>query len=274
MMRLARFPRITVACLLAGAAIMAGAALVACGTENKAKEPEQTVAPTVQATSTAQAERPWEFRHQLGITAAFAPADPALYRSLLPKQFDVPQSSLVVMAVVYYDDVTLPLTPYHEGYVLLQCSFQGQTGWYVLTMPVDEQMANAGGRALGFPKYIADQIALDEGLGSWSGAVSYQGLIVMGVGFTSDGKEPLAASSADPGLPIFLLVPPTEGPQVNEVDIDVTGERQTVTTSGTATVYADPSEPWAGLVPPMGTQIWGQYQQMSGPGWVLTAKQR
>jgi outer membrane biogenesis lipoprotein LolB len=81
---------LTAACVFAAAA--AGCfALAACSDEAKVKEPEQTVAPTTQATSTAPAqERQWSFRGQRGITAAFTPTDLALYRSLLPKQFDMP----------------------------------------------------------------------------------------------------------------------------------------------------------------------------------------
>jgi Acetoacetate decarboxylase (ADC) len=257
---------LTAACVLAAAAT---------GCEEKVTQPEKTVvAPTVVATSTAPAqERQWSFRGQRGITAAFTPTDLTLYRSLLPKQFDMPQSPLAAVAVVYYYDVTLPLTPYHEGYVLLQCQYQGETGWYVLTMPLDDETANLGGRALGFPKYIANKIVLDEGLGSWSGGVSYQGRIVMGVGFAPDGSEPVTASSSDPGLPVFLLVPPAEGPQINQIGMDLAGERQTITTSGTATIEADAGEPWAGLLPAKGTAVWGQLQQMTGD-WVLTAKQR
>ena len=116
-----------------------------------------------------------------------------------------------MVAVVYYYDVASPLVPYHEGYVLLQSQYQGQTGWYVLTMPVDDQTANAGGRALGFPKYIADKIDLAETDGGWAGDVTFQGQSVMHVTFTPGDTPPAAASSADPGLPIFLLVPPAEG---------------------------------------------------------------
>lgn len=269
MTRISRFAAFFAAVALAGSCL----ALAACGSEEKANPPEPTIAATSAATQTLPAARPWSFHGQRGITAAFTPTDLALYRSLLPKQFDMPQSPLVAVAVVYYYDVALPLVPYHEGYVVLQCQYQGQTGWYVLTMPVDDQTANAGGRALGFPKYIADKIALEEDDGAWSGDVAYQGPSVMRVTFTPDAGQPTTASSRDPGLPIFLLVPPAEGPQINEVDTDLAGEQQTVTTSGTATIEAGAGESWAGLLPAAGTAAWGQLQEMTGD-WVLTAKQR
>jgi hypothetical protein len=74
-------------------------------------------------------ERPWGFGGQRGITAAFAPADLARYRSLLPTAFNLPESPLIVVAVISCEDVTLPLVPYGEGYVLLACRYGGRTGW-------------------------------------------------------------------------------------------------------------------------------------------------
>jgi|GEM_PF-1330851 hypothetical protein len=263
------------AAIFAAMVVLAGTCLqfTACGSEQKAEPPQSTISPASAGTQTPDSRRAWSFHGQRGITAAFTPTDLALYRLLLPQVFDMPQSPLVVVAVVYYYDVASPLVPYHEGYVLLQCQYQGQTGWYVLTMPVDDQTANAGGRALGFPKYIAEEIDLSEKDDGWTGDVTFQGQSVMHVTFTPGATPPTAASSADPGLPVFLLLPPAEGPQVNEVDTDLAGERQTVTTSGTATIEADPDDPWAGLLPAPGTLVWGQLQDMTGD-WVLTAKQR
>jgi hypothetical protein len=181
----------------------------------------------------------------------------------------MPDTPMVAMAVVYYYDVTLPLIPYHEGYVVLQCKYQGRTGWCFVTMPVDDATSNAGGRILGFPKYVADKIDLAETNGVWGGEVVYQGRSVMQVTFTPQaGVEPTTESSSDPGLPSFVLVPPGEGPQVDEVNTDLVGPRQTVTTSGTATVAADPSEAWAGLLP-AGGSVWAMLQEMTGDDWIL-----
>ena len=149
-------------------------------------EPTQTAATPA---PTAQ-ERQWSFRGQRGITAAFVPTDLALYRSLLPAAFDMPDSPLVAVAVVNYYDVTLPLTPYSEGYVVMQCKYKGRTGWYVLTMPVDDEVANAGGRALGFPKYVADKIDLAQAEGGvWSGGVSHERRDVMRVNIHAESRR-------------------------------------------------------------------------------------
>jgi hypothetical protein len=271
-----RLTVVILAAALAALAVAASLTLTGCGDEEATKEASPTVAPTAQAIQPSPAPtqtRQWSFRGQRGITVAFPPADLALYRSLIPAPFEMPDTPLVAVAVVYYYDVTLPLTPYHEGYVVLQCKYQGRTGWYVLTMPVDNETANAGGRSLGFPKYVADEIDLAEGDGVWNGRVVYQGRSVMQVIFTPQaGSKPVTNSSGEPGAPVFLLVPPGEGPQVNEVNNDLVGERRTVTTSGSASIEADLGESWAGLLPAGGVATWASLEEMTGD-WVLVPTQ-
>lgn len=246
--------------------------LTACS-KGSSEALQPTPSPTASGTSTPDPRRAWSFHGQQGITAAFTPTNLTTYRAILPPQLDMPQAPLVVVAVMYYYNVAAPLVPYHEGYVLLQCQYQGQTGWYVVTMPVDDETANAKGRALGFPEYMADKIDLAETNGGWAGNVSFQGGSVFQLTFAPGDTPPVTASSADPGLPFFLLVPPAQGPQVNEVDISLAGERQTVTTSGTAMIEPGSDDPWTELLPLSGTAVWAQFQDMTGD-WVLTAKQR
>ncbi|MFH1475217.1 MAG: acetoacetate decarboxylase family protein, partial [Chloroflexota bacterium] len=213
--------------------------------------------------------RPWGFHGQRGITVAFPPADPALYRSLLPSQFSLPESPLVVVAVVSYDDVDAPLVPYGEGYVLLACRHGRQSGWYVVTMPVDDQTACDGGRSIGFPKYVADHIELEVTDGAWLGRVAHQGRDVMRVTFTpSVGAEASETISTDPGLPCLLLRPPGVGPLVSQVDTLLFGPRRKVTTAGAATVQADPGEAWAGLLPAGEAPLAATFDELSGD-WIL-----
>ena len=136
------------------------------------------------------------------------PADLELYRSLLPEQFDMPDQPLVVVTVADYYDVTLPLVPYREGYVLLQCKYQGRTGWYTYTMPVDDKTANDGGRAIGFNKYVADEITLEEQDGIWTGRVVHGGRTVMEIVFTATGEPVTATGGGRRGL---SLQPPAAG---------------------------------------------------------------
>jgi len=137
-------------------------------------------------------------------------------------------------------------------------------------MPVDDDVANAGGRSLGFPKYVAEEIDLAETDGAWNGRVAYQGRDVMRVKFTpQSGAEPVEKSSSDAGLPVFLLLPPGEGPQVNEVDLQLFGPRRTVTTTGSATIEAGAGEAWAGLLPAGGIASYATFDEMTGE-WILS----
>ncbi len=128
-----------VALFFAGIALAVGIcmSLAGCGDgEEKdpaTAEPTMTAVPQAKATlpptATTQAERPWAFLGTRRLMTTLAPVDLELYRSLLPEQFDMPDQPLVVVTVADYYDVTLPLVPYREGYVLLQCKYQGRTGW-------------------------------------------------------------------------------------------------------------------------------------------------
>ena len=258
---------------LAGIALAVGVCfcLAGCSGEEQDKqpsaEPTMTNAPeaeaTLQLTPTTREERQWAFRGTHLIRTAFPPADLELYRSLLPEQFDMPDQPLVVVTVADYYDVTLPLVPYREGYVLLQCKYQGRTGWYTYTMPVDDKIANDGGRAIGFNKYVADKITLEEQDGIWTGRVVHGGRTVMEIVFTATG-EPVTATGGGEEVSLFNLVPPGEGPKLNEVKSAASGEQTTVATSGSAIVKADPGEPWAGLLNSEGSTVWAQFQELTG----------
>jgi hypothetical protein len=256
-------------------AVGASLALAGCGGEETDSQPaaESTVTqaaqpePTLEPEATPQERRPWSFLGQRSITAAFPPADVELYRALLPEQFDMPEQPLVAVSVVDYYDVTLPLVPYREGYVAIQCEYQGRTGWHVLTMPVDDETSRAGGSAIGFPKYVADEITLEQQEGGWLGHVLHEGRTVMEVAFTAE-EEPVTATSGGGGADVFQLVPPGEGPAVNEVKSTPSGERTTVTTSGSATVRADADEPWSGLLNPDGRAAWASFEEVTGYWWL------
>jgi len=265
-------PRMAAWAMIMALATAASLLLVACGGSDDESSPPATEAtatspsqphPTLAPTATSQSERPWAFLGTRLIRTAFPPADLALYRSLLPDKFDMPDQPLVVVTVADYYDVTFPLVPYREGYVLLQCEYQGRTGWYTYTMPVDDETANAGGRAIGFNKYVADQITLEEKDGVWTGRVVHGGRTVMEVLFSAEG-EPVTETGAGETSVLFNLMPPGEGPGVIEVKSSPSGEQTTTSTNGSARVKPGPDEPWAGLVDPQGSAIWAVFQEIRG----------
>ncbi|NVN93244.1 MAG: DUF362 domain-containing protein [Desulfuromonadales bacterium] len=209
--------------------------------------------------SSGKSSTEW-YQGQQSVTAVYQPINSALYRQLLPATFDMPDSLQVIVAIAYYSTVSFPLTPYHEAYVLLACSHQGKSGLYTLTMPVDNKRANDIGRSIGYPKYIADGIELTESSGTWSGQVNHQGRTVMRMTFTPQAAA-IASTRSIAGPSSFNLVPPGIGPEV--LMVDMIGQQQVSTRSGSATVSADPNAPWSKLLEGA-SLVTAQFQEVTG----------
>jgi hypothetical protein len=241
--------------------------LAGCGGEDEETQPtaEATMTaapePTPQPAPTLEEQRPTGFLGQHGIYAAFPPADLELYRALLPPQFDMPDTPQVVVFVADYYDLNIPLSrqhpelglpdmvPYLEGAVLLQCEYQGLPGQHVITMPVDDDTANKAGRLLGFPKYVADEITLEEANGGWVGRVMHEGRIVLGLEFTPVPGATAQTTTGGSYLRLFQLIPPGQGPEVSQVNSVAPTDTQLESVIGSASVQVDPDAEWAGLIP-------------------------
>jgi uncharacterized protein (DUF362 family) len=208
----------------------------------------------------------WSYQGQRAITAVYRPTDSALYRQLLPDAFEMPDSLQVIVTVVNYYNVSYPLVPYNEGYVLLSCKYRGVEGVYTLTMPIDDKLANDAGRSIGFNKYMADTIRLSENGGAWNGEVIHQGRSVMRMTFNPRGGS-TSRNNSDPGSPAFNLTPPGVGPQVLEVNSSLSGSQTITTTPGTAVVTADPGETWGPLLQGA-TLVSAQFEDKTG-NWTL-----
>jgi uncharacterized protein (DUF362 family) len=212
--------------------------------------------------------RDWYYHGQLGITAIFQTNNRDLYRDLLPEAFDLPDSLQFLVSVVNYYSVSFPLVPYHEGFVMLNCKYKGKNGYYTLSMPVDNKLADNAGRSIGFPKYVADRIDLAKSGDVWIGQVLNQGRTVISMEFTPKGESNMW-DNTNPGLPAYNLIPlgvgpqvpyPPEscfdgnliplgvGPQVLEVKTSLIGIQLVTTTTGSVKVTMDHNETWAGLL--------------------------
>ena len=185
------------------------------------------------------------YRGQRGITAIYKPLDSSLYRQLLPTQFEMPDSLQLLVSVVYYSNVNAPLVPYGEGFVSLSCKYQGQTGFYTLTMPVDDKTACDGGLSIGFPKYVADKIELTESSGAWSGQVINNGIAVMQMTFTPQASK-VTYNRVNPGPSFINLVPSGQGPKIYSVYF--IGQQLVNSITGTVTITAGPNESWGKLL--------------------------
>jgi hypothetical protein len=264
-------PRRRAVCLIAIALVTAlGLSVAGCGGDKEGSEvtPGATVTAALEPTPapTPQDRRPSSFQGQREITASFSPADLGLYRSLLPAVFDMPDQPIVAVSIIDFYDVTQPLKPYHEGYVALQCKYQGRTGWHVITMPVDDETSNASDRSMGYPTYVADEITVEEQDSGWTGRVVNNGRTVMEMVFTAKGSATPVTEGAKPV--VFQLSPPEEGPAIFEVDTVASGARNLVLTVGSATVRADAGEPWAGLLDPAGSAVSGTFDEVTGNWWL------
>lgn len=110
-----------------------------------------------------------------------------------------------------------PMTPCQEGIISLRCSYQGEEGWYSLTMPVNRRVAMASGRLIGFPKYAADEITFTPSGNDWRGEVLHESAQRLLLEFTP-GKTEEHMTWQEKVFPMFNLTPPGKGPEVKRVD--------------------------------------------------------
>lgn len=123
------------------------------------------------------------------IRAYFEPEDPVAYRQAVPAPFAVPARPLVRVSVLdFYEMVNGPI--YLESEISVLALHEGQPGWFVLTMPVTDGDACAGGRnALGTPK-VMRRITLERGADRY-----------LGTSYARGGRTPEFTLRIDVGEP-------------------------------------------------------------------------
>ena len=88
---------------------------------------------------------------------------PEAITKLLPPPLKPAQKPVVLAFVANYPSTNFSL-PYKESALLVRASFEGQEGFYCLSMPVTNDMAMAGGREIwGYPKKLANIALQREG---------------------------------------------------------------------------------------------------------------
>lgn len=102
------------------------------------------------------------------ITAAFADVDRGLYRALLPPFLELPADPVVRLVATDYLETTSPLPPYRVIQVQLAGRHAGTKGWYPVTLPETAWMPVEGGRALGYPKFVAKEITVRGDHDRWT----------------------------------------------------------------------------------------------------------
>ncbi|TCS37843.1 dienelactone hydrolase [Paucimonas lemoignei] len=119
------------------------------------------------------------------IVADFSPADLEAYRRHLPQGYDMPAHPYVRVSVTTWERMGLPQRPYRLAQLSILASKDGDNVWYLLAMPETDWLAVEAGKAIGFPKFIAD-IDIQRSLGDqWQVSVRRDGATLAEVAFDS-----------------------------------------------------------------------------------------
>lgn len=95
------------------------------------------------------------------VLAAVFRTDPSVLAQILPRPLRPPNNPLALAFVAHYPRTSFG-TVYNEAALFVQAEYRGRSGMYCLSMPVDDDMAMAGGReAFGYPKKMAESISLE-----------------------------------------------------------------------------------------------------------------
>jgi hypothetical protein len=131
-------------------------------------------------------ERPYGsgfYQQFTGLFGCTKPADLALYRKMLPEKLEMPADPRVCFYTIDFE--ISGVGPYHEAAILLPTTYKGQTGKYVLTMNLDNNLATTGGRAIGFPKYMGE-VTIERKGNDWIGTAKANGEIDLQASYTGE----------------------------------------------------------------------------------------
>ena len=102
-----------------------------------------------------------EFPGAKVLTAVFR-TDQKVLERVLPHPLRAPERPLGFAFVAHYPQTSFG-TVYSEAALFVQAEHRGRKGMYCLAMPVDDDMAMAGGREVfGYPKKMAESITLEQ----------------------------------------------------------------------------------------------------------------
>jgi dienelactone hydrolase/fucose 4-O-acetylase-like acetyltransferase len=123
------------------------------------------------------------YRRVSSIVADFPPADLEAYRRHLPKGYAMPEHPFVRVAVTAWERMGLPQRPYRLAQLSILANKDGENIWYLLAMPETDWLAVEAGKAIGFPKFVAD-IDIRRSLGNqWQVALRHDGKPLADIAF-------------------------------------------------------------------------------------------
>ncbi|MHB9033086.1 MAG: acetoacetate decarboxylase family protein [Anaerolineae bacterium] len=214
------------------------------------------------------------FREFTRVMTYFTSRNLDLYARLLPAPFSVPKlPRIVVIMIDYYSAVWLGSHRYQEWAAMIRASWRGCEGYYVLTLPVTARFALIGGKYLGYPKYLADEITLSDNAGNRTVVAQHHGIEQLRLDYRPGLDRALLPWEQElvdnedffKGDPAFVLVPAGVGPRAQQVVVDQVVTPTWTSESGMVRIKVHPSETWAGLVPETG-EFPGKFDRFSGGG--------
>lgn len=191
----------------------------------------------------------------------------ALYRELLPKQFDMhAEPSIYVYFIEFSDAYPVPGAPSLEASVLIRAVYKGDTkndakkgGWFPLTMPVSNQFALQAGLPFGYPKHMAQMAATFSFDGS-NGTITTNGLPEFNIDWQPAHVDVPGIADEASDMPIYLL---DKNGCVNIVENVIREMTSHECRTGNINLHIDAQDPW--------TKLFGG-PDVKGPGTVTMEK--
>ena len=123
------------------------------------------------------------YRRLSNVVADFVPADLDAYRRHLPAGFAMPDRPYVRVSVADWQRMGAPQRPYRLSQLSILASKDGENVWHLLAMPETDWLAVEAGKAIGFPKFVAD-IDIRRSLGNqWQVALKRDGAPLAEIAF-------------------------------------------------------------------------------------------
>jgi len=216
------------------------------------------------------------YKQYFGIFAVWEPTDLTLYNDLLVEPLEMPAQPLVGAFIVDFYDMseTSIFPPYLEGSILLRCKFEGEEGWHNLSTPMSPNMTILhliGGRMVGYPKYIADEMTLVENNDIWIGSVLKNDRTKLALEFTPDEGVDVSniIEYCKWGETVFQFVPPQKYVSLIKINLIQYLQPTWEWDPGIVQITFDPDDPWAGLLP-INNQSKGLFLDFSGGMGAIT----
>ena len=144
------------------------------------------------------------------VVAAVFRTDANVVSTILPRPLRSPTNPLALAFVARYPETSFG-TVYNEAALFVQAEHRGRSGMYCVSMPVDDDMAMAGGREVfGYPKKMAESITIGEEGSTVVARAVRKGTEILSIEInpkTTEGVEKLAMTGVpDPAAPRSFTV--------------------------------------------------------------------